>query len=725
MQQIRGHVERVTFQNPENGYTVAQLQQLGKSDLTCIVGALPAIRPGETLLCRGAWKRHPVHGLQFQVEEYQTEMPADEVGIVKYLGSGLIKGIGPVYAERIVATFGLSTLEVIDREPERLRSIQGIGKGRLEKIKTCWSAQRAIRNVMLFLQRFGVSPTWAQKIYRAYGDESVEKVSANPYCLARDIHGIGFKTADGIASKMGVMPDSSLRIDAGVEFVLFELSNEGHVCYPVEEFLVVAAEILTVSQSLIEERLKVLSKEGRLVLAALGAIPMDRPFVWLRKYFEAEQAITRDIHRLLSGHSQLRTIDVPRALAWVSQELKMELAPNQSKAVSQALTEKIHIITGGPGTGKSTITNALLKIMEKLSDKIVLAAPTGRAAKRMSEITGRKASTIHSLLEVDFKTMGFKRNRQNPIECDLIVIDEASMIDTQLLYHLLKAIPTHARVVLVGDINQLPSVGAGNVLKDLIASRLLTVTQLTDIYRQAVGSRIITNAHRINAGQMPDLYNDAKSDFFFLEGQEPEEVLKIVTELVEKRLPQRYGFDTLQDVQVLTPMRKGVIGTENLNAVLQQALNPKGRAVEQFGRRYQVGDKVMQIRNDYTKEVFNGDIGRIESIDEVDQQLVVSVDGREVVYDFADLEDLVLAYAVSIHKYQGSECPCVVIPIHTTHFKLLHRNLLYTGVTRGRRLVVLVGTKRAIAIAVKNDEVKRRYTGLRQALKGQELCAIV
>lgn len=719
MDQIRGYVERITFQSAETGYTVAQLQQLVKSGLTCIVGTMPAITPGETLVCEGQWKKHPSHGLQFEVSSYKTEMPADVVGITKYLGSGLVRGIGPVYAKRIVEKFGTKTLEIIDNDPDQLRHVQGIGKGRLSKIKLCWQDQRAIRDVMVFLQTYGVSPTYAQKIFREYGPQSIAKVSENPYRLARDIHGIGFKSADAIARKMGVANDAPERIDAGIEFVLFDLASEGHVCYPETELYPVAGAMLEVPEPLIRDRVQALQQEGRLVVAVQGKALIEQTFVWATPYFEAEQNIARDIKRLLRAGSNLRAIDIPRALAWVQDTLRLQLAPKQAEAVSCALSEKVQIITGGPGTGKSTITHAILTITEKITDKIMLAAPTGRAAKRMGEITGKKASTIHALLEFDFRKMQFKRNRKNPLECDLLIIDEASMIDTSLMSHLLKAVPDHCRVVFVGDINQLPSVGPGNVLKDLIGSRMITTTQLNEIYRQAAGSRIITNAHAINDGIMPNLDNHPNSDFFFIEEEEPENVLKTIVALISDRLPRKYPLNRLTDIQVLAPMRRGVIGTENLNATLQQALNPKGPSYVRFGQCYRVGDKVMQIKNDYDKGVFNGDIGRIESLSNVDQQMVILFDDKPVVYDFSELDDVVLAYAVSIHKYQGSECPCIVIPVHTTHFKMLHRNLIYTGVTRGKRLVVMVGTRRAMNIAVRNDEVRRRYTGLRYALRGE------
>lgn len=718
MEELVGYIERITFQNLETGYTIAQLKNSKQKDLVCIVGTMPALQPGETIRCRGQWKMHLVYGKQFLVESHQIEMPADIIGIQKYLGSGLVKGIGPKYAKRIVEKFGTETLTVIDQYPEKLLDVEGLGKKKLEKIAGCWSTQKSIRNVMIFLQSHGVSPAYAQKVFKAYGDQSIKKVQENPFHLARDIHGIGFKIADSIAQKLGVPKDAPGRIDAGIEHALSSCSDEGHVCYPLSDLIKLTAEMLETTQETVESRIRILVQENRIEMGEIYHEGKMEHFIWLRPLFLAEVGICRQLARLRRASCFLRKIDLKRALEWVQSKLSIKLASNQQQAVMQSLQEKVHVITGGPGTGKSTITKAILAITEKLTDQILLAAPTGRAAKRMTEITGKKASTIHSLLEMDFKTGKFKRNLEHPLECDLIIIDEASMIDTYLMYSLLKAIPDTARVIFVGDIHQLPSVGPGNVLKDIIASKCIPVTLLNEIFRQAAGSCIITNAHRINNGNFPDISNHPDSDFFFLNVEKPEDVLRNILALVSQRLPAKYGMDPFRDIQVLAPMRRGIIGIDNLNVVLQEQLNPRGTPLSWAGRRFLPGDKVMQIRNNYTKEVYNGDIGRITAIDTTEQEVIVNIDDRDVVYGFSDLDELVLAYAVSIHKYQGSECPCVIIPIHTTHYKLLHRNLLYTGVTRGKRLVVLVGTKQAVSLAIHNDEVKKRYTGLQQGLTG-------
>lgn len=701
MEQIFGYIERITFYNPENGFTVARLKQPKKNDLTTIVGIIPGVKPGESVRLIGRWKNNPTHGLQFEVKECYIEAPNDVIGIQKYLESGMVRGIGPIYAERIVKKFKEKTLDVIDQTPELLLDVPGIGEKRIEKIKKCWQEQKSIREIMIFLQKYEVSPAFAQKIYKRFGENTIEQLQENPFSLCREIRGVGFKSADKIAEKLGFPKDATQRIDAGIEYLLIELSEEGHTCFPLNELCEKADEILGID---IKERIDTLVQEERIV--------QENGYVWIKGLWLCEKGIIRELYRLQRGACRLRAVDQQRAVAWVEEQLKIQLADQQREAVKRSLEEKIHIITGGPGTGKSTITKAILAITEKLSRRMILAAPTGRAAKRLSEITKREAFTIHSLLQYDFKERGFRRNRENPLHCDLIVIDEASMIDTSLMYHLLKAIPDHARVLLVGDIHQLPSVGPGNVLKDLIESEHVPVTRLTEIFRQAAGSRIITNAHMINQGVFPDLSIEKKGDFFFVKAEEPEEALAKILTLVSERLPKFYRFHPIEDIQVLAPMKKGVIGTENLNRTLQEVLNPQEDVLIQRGMRYGVADKVMQIRNNYNKEVYNGDIGKITKIDREEQELTVSFDGREVVYPFVDLEELVLAYATSVHKYQGSECPCVVIPVHTTHFKMLHRNLLYTAVTRGKRLVVLIGTGKAIAIAISNDDVNKRYTGL-------------
>lgn len=709
---IAGYVERITFQNGDTGYTVAHLQQSSVKQATCIVGAMPGLQPGITIRCHGEWKHHLLYGQQFEVNRYSIEAPADLIGIRKYLGSGLIKGIGPKYAERIVECFGVDTLNIIDGDPDRLHQVEGIGTKRVESIKECWQAQRTIRDVMIFLQRYEISPIFAQKIFKTYGQESVRVIQENPYALAKDIHGVGFKTADQLASKLGIDKKAPQRIDAGIEFVLQELSEEGHVCYPVEKFLDEAGKIFETAKEIIEERIEALKEERRIEVLPQVYGGTLSSFVWLRYLYLAEVGIAQEIKRLQRGLSALRQVDPVKAVSWVQEKLQIKLASQQAQAVAQTLIEKVQIITGGPGTGKSTITKAILTICEKLTSKIALCAPTGKAAKRMSEITGKKALTIHSLLEYDFRKRGFKRCRENPLDCDLLIVDEASMIDTFLMVSLLKALPDQARVIFVGDINQLPSVGPGNILKDLIQSNCLPVTTLKEIFRQASGSRIVTNAHKINHGQMPDISNHSDSDFFFVETEDPQNILKQLVGLVAQRLPRSFAFDPKKDIQVLAPMRKGVIGTENLNRVLQEALNLETTPLFRSGQRFLIGDKVMQLRNNYQKEVYNGDVGYIIDLDPTQQQLIVQYDEREVVYEAADLDELTLAYAVSVHKYQGSECRCVVMPLHTSHTILLHRNLLYTGVTRGKERVILVGSQKALAIAVQTNDVKKRYTGL-------------
>jgi exodeoxyribonuclease V alpha subunit len=708
MEEIYGFIDSIVFADSEKGFTVARLKEPKKKELTCIVGVMPSVQPGETIHCKGNWKIHPEYGQQFEVQSFTLQAPSDLVGIQKYLESGMIKGIGPVYAERIVKCFGLDTLEIIDKSPDRLFDVPGIGEKRVEKIKVCWQEQQSIRDVMIFLRGHGVSPSYAQKIFKNYGDKSIEKVQSNPFQLAKEIHGIGFKTADSIAQGLGIPFDSPARIDAGIVHTLWELSNDGHVCYPSQDLNKEVETILEVPKEKIEQRIHALVERQELV--------NENDFIWVKPLYLTETGIARELARLTQAPCRIRSVQIQKAIEWVQQQLKMELAPEQMIAVGRGVEEKISIVTGGPGTGKSTITKAILAITEKITTRILLAAPTGKAAKRMAEVTGKKAFTIHSLLEIDFKTGKFKRNRDNPLVCDLFIIDEASMIDTQLMNHLLKAVPKDARVIFIGDVDQLPSVGPGNVLKDLIRSERIVATELKKIFRQAAGSLIVTNAHRINQGAFPDISYHPRGDFQFIEAEHPEDIVKIILDLVANRLPKSHRFHRFDDIQVLSPMKRGLIGSENLNMALQRQLNPSPTPLQRFGRCFHVGDKVMQIRNNYEKEVYNGDVGKIIEIDLTDQMLKVSFEGKVVVYDFIEIDELILAYAVSIHKYQGSECPCVIIPIHTSHFKLLFRNLLYTGLTRGKKRVVLVGTKKALAIAIRNEEVLKRHTGLKKAL---------
>jgi exodeoxyribonuclease V alpha subunit len=712
---IFGHIERVTYQNEDTGYTVAHIALKGYKDPVCVVGSMPLVQPGEMVRCMGEWTTHCVYGKQFSIAECSISAPADVLGIKKYLGSGLVKGIGPAAAGKIVDHFGSATLEVIDKTPERLLEISGIGKKKADLIIACWTEQRSVRDVMLFLQSHGISPAYAQKIFKAYGQNSIKVVKENPYCLAREIHGIGFTTADKLAKTLGHLDDAPFRIDAGIEYALSQLSSEGHVCSPLGHLLDVAEKLLNCEKEKIGERLTALKQEERIAMEELIFEGKAQAFVWLKSFYISERGIASELRRIRKGTLALRTIDCEKALDWVQKTLHIELASKQKEAVKAALQEKVVIITGGPGTGKSTITNAILAIMGKLTGKILLAAPTGRAAKRMSEITQKKASTIHSLLEFDFKG-GFKRRRDNPLDADFIIVDESSMIDTLLMYSLLKAIPDRARLILVGDINQLPSVGPGNVLRDLILAGCLPVVTLNEIFRQAKGSLIVTNAHKINEGTFPTLDNKPDSDFFFFSAEEPELVRDNILSLVACKLPQKYKFDAMRDIQVLTPMKKGIIGADNMNEELRRVLNKNSPQQIKGMIHFALGDKVIQLRNDYQKCVFNGDIGWITAIDVEEQEFIVAFDEREVVYEFREADQLMLAYAISVHKSQGSETPCVVIPIHTTHFKMLLRNLLYTAITRGKKVVVLVGSKKAIALCVRNDEVRRRYTGLQEAL---------
>jgi exodeoxyribonuclease V alpha subunit len=711
---IYGFLERITYHNEENDFVVAKLQEKGKRELTTIVGNLTAINPGESLKLTGRWVHNKKFGEQFQVENYEITVPATVHGIRKYLGSGLIKGIGPIMAERIVKKFALDTLEIIEKTPERLSEVDGIGPKRITMITRAWEEQKEIKEIMIFLQGHGVSATYSAKIYKQYGDHSIEVVKENPYRLAQDIHGIGFITADKIAQNMGIDPNSLIRAKAGVIYVLNELTKEGHVYYPERDLTRKAKEILKVDEELITKAISELSNEKEIFIEGINNGDSLKA-VYLAPFYVAETGIAQRLRKLKESPSNIRPINPEKAIDWVQQKLNIELAEKQKEAIILAASSKVLIITGGPGTGKTTIITAILRIFQQLKLRILLAAPTGRAAKRMSEATGWESKTIHRLLEYSPKKGGFKKDQEDPLEADVVVIDEASMVDTLLMYHLLKAIPPQAHLILVGDVDQLPSVGPGNVLKDIIGSGIFTVVRLTEIFRQAQESMIIVNAHKVNQGEFPilkEIERKEATDFYFIQEEDPEKALNQILTLCNERIPKHFGFHPIRDIQVLTPMHKGVIGAINLNIELQKRLNPDQQGITHGSRTFKLYDKVMQIVNNYDKEVFNGDIGWVSRIDQEDRELTIDFEGRLIPYDLSDLDEIVLAYAISVHKSQGSEYPVVILPVTTQHYMLLQRNLIYTGITRAKKLVVLIGTKKALAIAIKNNKPQLRFTHL-------------
>lgn len=724
-QTLEGQVERITYAGEEDGYSVLRLKVRGRRELVTVVGAFVSVTPGEMLRLRGSWTRHPKYGEQFRVDQYETLTPDTVEGIRKYLGSGLIKGIGPEMAKRIVKAFGAATLEVIDTQPERLLEVDGIGPKRLHGIVKAWDDQKEIREVMIFLKSHGVSASHATRIFKQYGKESLSVVRENPYRLAMDVSGIGFVTADKIARSLGFAQDSPARAEAGLHYVLFQAADEGHVCLPRNRLLHNAESLLETSPQVLEKALQALAADGRIVVEPLtdtAAEGMgDTATVYLRGYHVAEIQTAARLISIASFPKRFTSAAIDQVLSAVTSRLPFPLAPLQMEAVRRALTDKVLVITGGPGTGKTTLVKAICAAYQRLGGRLALAAPTGRAAKRLSETTGLEAATIHRVLEFSPVNGGFQRNERRPLSADCLIVDEASMLDALLAHHLLKAVAPKTTVIFVGDVDQLPPVGAGNVLQDIISSDAFPVVRLTEIFRQAQRSLIVVNAHRILEGSFPisgRTQGERLSDFYFIEKDDPEEVLRFVVELCSQRIPKRFRLDAMEDIQVLSPMHRGVAGAQRLNEVLQRALNPKGRAVERAGRVFRVGDKVMQLRNNYDKEVFNGDLGRIHAVDEENQEIRVRIDGRLVSYDFSELDEITHAYAVSVHKSQGSEYPAVVVPIVTQHYVMLQRNLLYTAVTRGRKLVVLVGSRKALAMAVKNNRVQRRYTLLAQRLSG-------
>jgi exodeoxyribonuclease V alpha subunit len=719
LQIIEGTLERIVYSNEENHYTVAQLLPEGgarRTEPVTIVGNLAALNVGESVRALGRWVNHKQFGRQFSVERFESVLPRTVVGIKKYLGSGLIKGIGNTFAERIVEKFGERTLEVIDLFSARLREVDGIGPERAKRIKEAWTAQKSVRDIMIFLQGHGIGSAHAAKIYKQYGENAIAVVRENPYRLARDISGIGFRTADGIAANLGIEKDSIHRLKAGVVHTLERATDEGHTCLPREGLMEAARELLEAEIAPIENAIK--------LLALGGDVVVEDDYVYLTRLYKSERGVATKIHELRAAPLTLPSIDLDKALIWVQQKTSVELASAQQNAIKTALTSKISVITGGPGVGKTTIVNSIVKILQAKNSKVLLAAPTGRAAKRMSEATGAPAQTIHRLLKYEPHEGGFTHNEQRPLKGDMIIIDETSMLDIPLAHHLLKAIPLAASVVLVGDVDQLPSVGPGNFLRDLIDSDRVPVVRLTEIFRQAKNSFIITNAHRVNEGQMPVLDAPQESDFFFIAEEQPEKVLATIKTLCHERVRKKFGFDPMRDVQVLTPMHKGLCGSENLNRELQATLNPSGPTVQRLGRTYRVGDRVMQVRNNYDKDVFNGDLGRVKKLDLIEQQVIVEIDepgskdsSREVPYEFTDMDELLPAYAISVHKSQGNEYPCVIVPLLTQHFVLLQRNLLYTAITRGKKLVILVGSTKALAIAIRNNKTAARFSRLRERLR--------
>ena len=716
---LRGTIERITFYNDENGYTVARFLPEGKQNVVTVVGNLMGASVGESLLLEGVWLNHPQHGRQFEIKRFSLQLPATIEGLKKYLGSGLIKGIGPVTAERIVKHFGLDTLEVIENDIGRLHQVDGVGRKRIEIIQRGWQEQKQIKEVMLFLQSHGVSTSLAVKIYKAYGDGALHVVQQEPYRLARDIFGIGFLTADKIARAIGIKPDDPARIEAGVRYVLGKFSDDGHVFARRDELVRDSVEALGAPANLVTEAMARLTQAEELVV--------EEETVYLAPFYYAEVGVANRLKQIFASPqsrlAEFRASDWDAAFEWIASKNKIALTEKQQGAVKIALMSKISILTGGPGTGKTTSVRALIQLLKAKHHTFKLAAPTGRAAKRLSEATGEPAQTLHRLLEFKpFEGNKFMRDRENPLDADLIIVDELSMIDLLLMNALLKAIDITSHVLFIGDPDQLPSVGAGNVLKDLIASKFVPVVALDVIFRQSEDSLIIENAHRINRGQMPQFSKTAKDFFLFTESEPAQAALRVV-DLVKQRIPRKFGLDSIDDIQVLSPMHRGEVGVGELNRALQDALNPaeEGKREWRHGSRvFRIGDKVLQTRNNYQKQVFNGDLGRVVAIDAEEQLLGVDFDGARVDYEFSEADELAHAFAMSVHKAQGSEYRAIVLPILTQHFMLLQRNLLYTAVTRAKQLVVLVGTQKAISIAVRNDKVAQRNSRLAARLASPE-----
>ena len=793
MDTLQGVLERIVYESHDTGYTVGRLSARNHAELITVVGNLAAINPGESLLLQGEWVDNPKYGRQFQIEKYETVLPANVVGLRKYLGSGLIKGIGPKMAALIVRKFGMDTMDIIEYEPEKLTRVPGIGQKRVEMIKEAWEAQREIKNVMIFLQSHDVSTAHAAKIYKTYENDAIPIVTENPYRLADDIYGIGFVTADTIAQKLGINKDAPQRVQAGIKYVLSQKADEGHVFQHRAELIEACQTMLEQEPEAIEQGIHALIEIEEIInpsftnltdldtqvaiaetlddydisdqqsvasnqqefvdvheaLQAESRQPIadSHSAIYLAPFYYAELGVANQFSRLLASQEQNPVPLPPNTTLFLTQlgnEMDLHFAPQQYKAILTAMTARAMILTGGPGTGKTTTVVGMIRLFEAQGKHITLTAPTGRAAKRLSETTDREAKTIHRLLEFSPKINNFKRNRENPLDTDVVIVDETSMVDLVLMNRLMQAIRSTTTVILIGDVDQLPSVGAGNVLKALIDSQKIPVIQLTEIFRQAQESMIVTNAHRINKGDLPELTGDADRNFFFIEEEDPEEITELICSLISDRLPSHYNYHPIDDIQLLCPMRRGVLGTENLNKRLQEVLNtpyttptthpfikrhvgpgaysqtpsPGNQTITVGG--FRVGDKVMQIRNNYDYDVFNGDIGRVVAIEQLDKKVHIQYPDKQVIYDTADLGELVLAYATTIHKAQGSEYPAVVIPLHTQHYIMLQRNLLYTGITRAKERVVIVGTKKALGICIRNNQVMKRNSYLAQRLNSRQ-----
>ena len=715
MNKLDGQIERVVFRNEENGFCVLRVKVRGHKDLVTVTGTTPTVNPGEWLAADGEWLTDPRHGQQFKADGMRMSKPDTLEGIEKYLASDLVKGIGKEYAKRLVTTFGRDVFDIIENSSGKLLKVEGIGKQRKDNIKKAWDEQKNVRQIMAFLFSHGISTIRAFRIHKIYGDKAIELVQRDPYCLARDIRGIGFLIADQIAMKLGIAKDSDLRARAGIEFCLGELTASGHCAYVRNDLLSRTAELLDIDLTIIEKALDYLVESKRLIQRADFK---GRDLIYLPKLYFAEIELAKKLQSLKQGRHPCPDIDVEKALSWVQNKTGIELAHAQRNALKKSVQSKVMVITGGPGVGKTTLVKSVLMVLKAKKMRVLLCAPTGRAAKRMAETTGMEAKTIHRTLQFNPGTGGFIHTAENPLQCDVLIIDESSMIDIVLASQLMDAVPRHAAVIIVGDADQLPSVGPGKVLQDIIHSKMIPVGHLDEVFRQAATSRIITNAHKINQGKAPEFPEDGeRSDCYFIEADTPEKALSLIGKMVKQSIPKKFHFNPLKDIQILTPMQKGELGARNLNVTMQGLLNPRGDEVERFGITYRTGDKVMQTENDYDKEVFNGDIGRILSIDQEAAELLVDFDGRKVLYDFRELDELVLSYAITIHKSQGSEYPCVVIPMHTQHFVLLQRSLIYTAITRAKKLVIIIGTKRALNLAISQADSRFRTTTLAERLK--------